>query len=66
MRFVSLSLLFLFGLSIVGCGGDSAPQTMESSAIESYVAENPEAVAHQEALYAAAEAEAEAEEAEDD
>ena len=63
-RLLSFSLLLLLGLS-VGCGGgDSGPQTMDVSAIESYVAENPEAVALQEQLDA--EAEAEAEEAEED
>jgi hypothetical protein len=66
MRFLMSSFLFLFGLSFVGCGGESAPETVDSSAIESYVANNPEAVAQQEALDAAAEAEEEAEEAEDD
>jgi hypothetical protein len=67
MRFLMSSFLFLFGLSIVGCGGsDSAPETVDSNAIESYVADNPEAVAQQEALDAAAEAAEEAEEAEDD
>jgi hypothetical protein len=66
MRFLMSSFLFLFGLSIVGCGSDSAPETVETSAIESYVADNPEAVAQQEALDAAREAEEEAEEAEED
>jgi hypothetical protein len=67
MRFLMSSFLFLFGLSIIGCGGgESTTQTMDTSAIESYVADNPEAVALQEELDAMAEAEAEAEEAEED
>jgi hypothetical protein len=66
MRLFSFSLVFLFGLSVIGCGGESGPTTVDSSAIESYVAENPEAVALQEELDAAAEAAAAAEEAEED
>jgi hypothetical protein len=66
MRFLMSSFLFLFGLSIVGCGSDSAPETVDSNAIESYVADNPEAVAQEEALEAEQEAAEEAEEAEDD
>jgi hypothetical protein len=66
MRFLMSSFLFLFGLSIVGCGSDSAPETVDSNAIESYVADNPGEVARQAELEAAREAEEEAEEAEDD
>jgi hypothetical protein len=66
MRFLSSCVLFLFALSIVGCSGSSEPQTTDLSAIESYVADNPEAVAQQEALDAAREAAEEAEEAEDE
>jgi hypothetical protein len=62
MRFVSFSFLLLFGLSIVGCGGESGPTTVESSELENYVADNTDAIARQEELDAAREAE----EAEDD
>ena len=55
MRVFTSSLLFFFGLSIVGCG-ESTPQTVDSSAIESYVTDNPEAVAQEEALAAEEEA----------
>ena len=66
MRLFMSSLLFGFGLSIVGCSDSSEPQTTDLNAIESYVADNPEAVARQAELDAAREAEEEAEESEDD
>ena len=66
MRFLTSAFVLLFGLSIVGCGDDSSPQTMDVSEVESYVAENAEAVVRQDELDAAREAEEEAEEAEDE
>lgn len=63
MRVCFFSLLCLLGLSFVGCGGDSGPTTVDSSEVQRYVTENPEAVAHQAELEAMAEAEAAAEEA---
>ncbi len=62
MRLVHLSMLCLCVSMLVGCGGDSGPQTVDSSEVESYVAENADAVALQEQIDAAAEAEAAAEE----
>lgn len=62
MRLIYGSCLFLVGLSIAGCTGGSAPATVETSEIEQYVKDNPEAVALQEKLDAEAEKMAEEEE----
>lgn len=62
MRNLSFGCLFLLSLSVfVGCGGESGPTTVDASAVEGYVQDNPEAVALQEKLDMEAEAEAEGE-----
>ena len=47
MRLFQHSLVALLLVSFVGCEGDSKPQTVDTSEIERYVTDNPEAVARQ-------------------
>ena len=55
-----LPVLFtILTISLIGCGDNTTPQTVETSEIENYVNENADAVARQEELDQMAEAEAE-------